>query len=623
MGRTRALLALVAGVGLCLSMAATAFAQATNQPPTVSASRNPTGNVRVGNPIAFTATAADPYGDTLTYLWDFGDGTTSTEQNPAKAYLAAATRTVTVTVSDGKEGGTVTSAPLSVVVQANRNPSANGLTMTPQAGFAPLTINWGGAATDQDGAGHVLTYAWDFDGDGVDDSTAQNPSFTYNAAGTFSPRVIVRDPFGGSATRTFVVNVLPVARDPSARFRILIYSRTVGFRHSAIDEGITALNLLGSQQGIQVDEAEEPTLFTDEVLSRYDVVVFLSTTSDILNPEQEAALERFIRSGKGWVGIHSATDTEYRWTNLVDATTGLSWFGAMTGGFFRNHPNGTPAATVVTEDAEHHSTRHLPARWARVDEWYNYQSPFNPTINGGGVDFSPRSTGIHVLLTMDEATYNEADGSDGTGGTQNIVDDHPISWCKVYDGGRMWYTGMGHTEASYLDANFMKHILGGLEVASGVVPDKACGVTSRSVPADVTGTVPATLSLTVGGPATFGAFTPGLPRDYVTTLSANVVSTGADAALAVSDPATATAGRMVNGSHTMAQPLQLNATSAAGTGGPLAPLGADPLPLLSYGGPVSNDQVTVNLKQAVASTDPLRTGTYSKTLVFTLSTTSP
>jgi hypothetical protein len=101
------------------------------------------------------------------------------------------------------------------------------------------------------------------------------------------------------------------------------------------------------------------------------------------------------------------------------------------------------------------------------------------------------------------------------------------------------------------------------------------------------------------------------------------VSTGGDATLAVSDPATASAGKLVNGSFTMAQPLQLNATSAAGSGSPLAPLGADPLTLLSYGGPVSNDQVTVNLKQPVAASDPLRTGTYSKTLVFTLSTTSP
>jgi cytochrome c len=551
-------------------------------------------------------------------VWDFGDGTTSAEQNPTKQYLAAATRTVTVTVSDGNEGGTVTSAPLTVVVQANRNPSANGLTMTPQAGFAPLAVTWGGAATDPDGPSHTLSYSWDFDGDGTEDSTAQNPSRTFTTVATHSPRVTVRDPFGGSTTRTFVVNVLPVARDPSARFRILIYSRTVGFRHSSIDEGIAALNLLGTQQGIQVDEAEEPTLFTDEVLGRYDVVVFLSTTSDVLNPEQEAALERFVRSGRGWVGIHSATDTEYRWTNLVDAVTGLSWYGKLTGGFFRNHPNGTPTATVVTEDAEHHSTRHLPARWTRVDEWYNYQSPLLPNVNGGGVDYSTRNSGVHVLLTMDESTYNEADGSDGTGGTPNVADDHPISWCQLYDGGRMWYTGMGHTEASFLDADFMKHILGGLEVASGLVPDKACGVTARHVPGDVSGTVPATLSLTVGGPASFGAFTPGVSRDYATTLGATVTSTGGDAALTVTDPDPAAPGRLVNGAFALASAVKARVGAAA-----FEPVSGSPLGLKSYGGPVSNDAVTIDLQQSIGSSDPLRTGTYSKTLVFTLSTTSP
>ena len=143
MRRTKVVLALVAGMGLCLSMAAAA-AQATNQPPTVSAARTRRATCASGVPIAFTATASDPDGDTLTYLWDFGDGTTSTEQNPTKAYPGRGHRTAAVTVSDGKEGGTVTSAPLSVVVQANRNPSANGLTMTPQAGFAPLTCQLGG-----------------------------------------------------------------------------------------------------------------------------------------------------------------------------------------------------------------------------------------------------------------------------------------------------------------------------------------------------------------------------------------------------------------------------------------------------------------------------------------------
>jgi hypothetical protein len=143
-------------------------------------------------------------------------------------------------------------------VSASRNPTGNvrvggGLTMTPQAGVAPLLVTWGGAATDPDGPSHTLSYAWDLDGDGTDDTTVQNPTFTYSAQGTYMPRVRVTDPFGGSTTRTFVVNVIPEARDRNARFRILVFSKTTGFRHSSIDEGIAALKLLGSQNGIQVD----------------------------------------------------------------------------------------------------------------------------------------------------------------------------------------------------------------------------------------------------------------------------------------------------------------------------------------------------------------------------------
>ena len=213
---------------------------------------------------------------------------------------------------------------------------------------------------------------------------------------------------------------------------------------------------------------------------------------------------------------------------------------------------------------------------------------------------------------MDESTYAEADGSDG------VDDDHPISWCKNYDGGRMWYTGMGHTENSFLEPAFLQHILGGLEVASGVVPDKACGVTARNVPGDVSGTVPATLSLTVGGPATFGAFTPGVARDYATTLGANVVSTGGDAALSVADPDPNAPGRLVNGTFALASPVKARIGAAA-----FEPVSGSPLGLKSYGGPVSNDASTIDLQQTIGANDPLRTGTYSKTLVFTLSTTSP
>ena len=113
---------------------------------------------------------------------------------------------------------------------------------------------------------------------------------------------------------------------------------------------------------------------------------------------------RYIRSGHGYVGIHAAADTEYGWP----------WYGKLVGAYFRNHPNGTPTATVVREHATHPSTAHLPERWTRVDEWYNYQSPENPNPGGGGTDYSARNTpGVKVLLTMDESTYAEADGSDG------------------------------------------------------------------------------------------------------------------------------------------------------------------------------------------------------------------
>jgi len=590
MRRTRMVCALVA---VTCALPASASAQTENQPPSVTAGRAPTGNVRVGVPISFTANATDPDGDAVTYAWDFGDGTTSTEQNPTKAFLAAATRTVTVTASDGK-GGTG-SATLSVVVQANRNPSANGLTMTPQAGFAPLQVTFGGAATDQDGPSHTLTYAWDLNGDGTDDSTLANPTATFTTPGTYSPRVRVSDPFGGSATRTFLVNVLPDAEQAGSRFRILIYSRTAGFRHSAIDEGITAIKLLGEQNGFHVDAMEEPTLFTDAVLAKYDAVVFLSTTGDTLNNDaQQAAFERYIRAGGGYVGIHSAADTEYLWP----------WYGQMVGGYFRNHPNGTPAATVLVEDTGHHSTRHLPAVWPRVDEWYNYQGIVNPVVNGGGTDYSPRNSGVHVLLKMDESTYAEADGSDG------VNDDHPISWCHRFDGGRAWYTGLGHTEASYVEPNFLKHVLGGLEIAAGVVTDKECGVTSRSVPSDVSGTVPGTLALTVSPSANLGVFTPGLARDYTATLAANVISTAGDATLSVADPSPTATGHLVNGAFSLPQPLLV-----AGT----------PLPstVKVWSGPVSNEPVSIEVKQPIGATDPLRTGTYSKTLVFTLSTTSP
>ena len=129
-------------------------------------------------------------------------------------------------------------------------------------------------------------------------------------------------------------------------------------------------------------------------------------------------------------------------------------------------------------------------------------------VNGGGTDYSARNTeGIHVLLTMDESTYAEADGSDG------VDDDHPIAWCHRYDGGRAWYTGLGHTEASYLDAGFLAAPAGRargrgrLRGRSGVRRRR-----DRRPRAASAASVPATLSLTLGAPGSFGTFIPGVAQ---------------------------------------------------------------------------------------------------------------
>jgi Chitobiase/beta-hexosaminidase C-terminal domain len=142
--------------------------------------------------------------------------------------------------------------------------------------------------------------------------------------------------------------------------------------------------------------------------------------------------------------------------------------------------------------------------------------------------------------------------------------------------------------------------------------------------ATVSGTVPSTLSLTLGTPASFGVFTPGLGRNYDTGMAANVISTAGDATLSVSDSSATAPGHLVNGAFVLPQALQVRAASlAAGPGFGYAPMSAAPLDLLEYTGPTSNDAVSIGLRQAIGANDPLRTGTYSKTLTFTLSTTSP
>ncbi|MBK8901011.1 MAG: ThuA domain-containing protein [Anaerolineaceae bacterium] len=215
-------------------------------------------------------------------------------------------------------------------------------------------------------------------------------------------------------------------------FNVLVFSKTAGFRHSSIEAGVAAIQELGAAHNFAVTASEDASLFTDAGLAPFAVIIFLNTTGDILNAAQQGTMERFIQNGGGFVGIHSATDTEYDW----------AWYGQLVGSYFDGHPAIQPAEiNVVTTD--HLATLGLPNPWLRTDEWYN---------------FAPTPSGVTVLLTVDESTYS--------GGTMG--NPHPIAWYHEFDGGRSFYTGLGHTEASYSEPHFHQHLLGGIWYAAGI-----------------------------------------------------------------------------------------------------------------------------------------------------------
>ena len=216
--------------------------------------------------------------------------------------------------------------------------------------------------------------------------------------------------------------------------RVLVFSKTVKFRHSSIPNGIAAIRKLGGENGFAVDTTEDAGAFTQKNLARYSAVVFLSTTGDVLNAMQQDVFERYIQAGGGYVGVHSATDTEYDWP----------WYGRLAGAYFNGHP-GNPNVRhgrYRVLDTTHVSTKGMPASFERDDEFYNFKS-IDPTI--------------HVLVEIDETSYE--------GGTNGAH--HPMSWYHDFDGGRAWYTNMGHTEATYTEPLFLQHLLGGLRYAIG------------------------------------------------------------------------------------------------------------------------------------------------------------
>jgi type 1 glutamine amidotransferase len=253
----------------------------------------------------------------------------------------------------------------------------------------------------------------------------------------------VRSIAAGVAIAVLATGVVACARSSAAPgagnersgpLRVLVFSATAGYRHASIPDAIAALQTLATQRGWALSATEDATQFQDSTLSAVDVVVFLLTTGDVLDADQQSSLVRYVQSGKGWVGIHSASDTEHDW----------AWYGGLVGAYFLSHPD-VQQASIRVEDATFPATRDLPNPWVRTDEWYAFTS-------------NPRGR-VNVLLSLDESSYSPGDS--GMGG------DHPIAWYQVYEGGRSFYTALGHTSESYTEPLFVAHLAAAIEWAGG------------------------------------------------------------------------------------------------------------------------------------------------------------
>lgn len=221
------------------------------------------------------------------------------------------------------------------------------------------------------------------------------------------------------------------ARKPKAPELVLVFSKTSGYRHRSIEKGAQTLKELGRANGFIVLQTETSSDFNSENLKNYKLVIFLSTTMDVLNDAEQNAFKSYINNGGNFMGIHAASDTEYDWP----------WYGELVGAYFENHPQQQKAKIDVV-DRTHPATMHLNEEWIHFDEWYNFMN-MNPNV--------------HVLMKLDESSYD--------GGTNG--DNHPIAWYHEFDGGRAFYTGLGHTKESYNDADFKQHLLGGIEWSLG------------------------------------------------------------------------------------------------------------------------------------------------------------
>jgi type 1 glutamine amidotransferase len=221
------------------------------------------------------------------------------------------------------------------------------------------------------------------------------------------------------------------------KLKVLVFCKTAGYHHASIAVGVVAIQKLGAENDFDVDSTTDGRKFTIDNLKQYAAVIFLSTTHDVLDDAQQKAFIHYIEAGGGFVGIHAATDCEYNW----------QWYGNLVGAYFESHP-AQQEAIINVVDSTNIATKHLPRRWKRFDEWYNFKW-IEPNL--------------HILLTIDESSYKSLNVN---------TPYHPMAWYHEYDGGRAFYTELGHTDESYSDPLYLQHILGGIKYAMGIAKPK-------------------------------------------------------------------------------------------------------------------------------------------------------
>ncbi|WEJ98694.1 MAG: ThuA domain-containing protein [Candidatus Sphingomonas phytovorans] len=215
--------------------------------------------------------------------------------------------------------------------------------------------------------------------------------------------------------------------------RVLIFSYSTGYRHASIEPGVVALQALGKKMGVTMIASADPAVFSNDGLKDVAAIILLSNTSKHDDPTSEwltgtrrDAFQAFVHRGGGVVGIHAAADSHYSWP----------WYGKLFGARFIRHPKGTPEGVVTLADLKHPANKGLAPVSRHADEWYYFD------------DYDPR---MHLLSTVDPASIGEPDANP-----------NPVSWVHEFEGGRVFYTAMGHTVEAYQDPWFLRQVENGV-----------------------------------------------------------------------------------------------------------------------------------------------------------------